>query len=74
MKGTIMPTKKDLINEFREIKHNNFELLWERVNGQENSEKAVYFLTLETYKLKYWTKLKLTGLICSLNNYIKYNF
>lgn len=69
-----MPTKKELIKEFREIKHNNFELLWSRIDGQENSEKAVYFLSLETYKLKYWTKLRLLGLIMSLKNYIKYNF
>lgn len=67
-----MVTKKDLIQEFRSIKHDNFELLWQRLNGGESPEKAFYFLNIKTYSLKYWTKKRLVALILCLNNYIKY--
>lgn len=69
-----MTTKKELIAEYRQIKHDNFELLWSRMNGSDNAEKAFYFLNLKTYNLKYWTKLKIYSLIVNLKNYIKFNF
>lgn len=65
--------KEELIQEYKSIKHQNFDVLFERLDGSENSEKAFYFLNLKSYSLKYWSKLRLVSLITNLKKYIEYN-
>lgn len=51
--------KKELIKRFRELKHNNFDLLWDNM-GDEHPNCRFF---LEYHNMKHWTNKKIEATI-----------
>lgn len=65
----IKGTKKELIQTFKKIRSDNFELLFNKLPD----DNAFYYLNIKLYTLKNWTKLRIKALIFNLTIYINTN-